>query len=72
MGTDIARNSTSEMTSLSWVMTTDLPDKGDIVVNISVPMIMRGSFIAIGTVGSLGNLFVFSILFKHLSKSPGI
>jgi hypothetical protein len=60
------------MTPMSWLMTSDLPDKADTVVNIGVPMFMRGSFIAIGTVGSLGNLFVFSILFKHLSKSPGI
>lgn len=72
MATDIASNSTSAMPSLSWLMTSDLPDKDDNVVDVSVPLYMRNFFITIGTVGSLGNLFVFSVLFKHLSKSPGI
>lgn len=70
--TDIASNSTSEVTSLSWLMTSDLPGNDDYGVSIGVPMFLRISFIVTGTVGSLGNLFVFSILFKHLSKSPSM
>ncbi len=39
------------------------------MVDFSVPLFMRGFFVAIGTMGLLGNLFVFMVLAKHLSRS---
>lgn len=71
--TDIASNTTAIITSLTWFVTSELPEKSDNNgIDISIPLYMRSFFITTGTVGSFGNLFVFSVLFKHLSTSPGM
>ena len=40
------------------------------VFDYNVPSYARNLYITIGTFGSIGNLFVFSILFKYLSQHP--
>ncbi len=42
------------------------------VVDITVPAYMQSLYILVGTIGAAGNLFVFSILFKYISKKPNI
>ena len=40
------------------------------VIDLNVPNFARNLYIIIGTFGTIGNLFVFSILFKYLSLYP--
>ena len=42
------------------------------MIDLSVPEYARNLYIFIGTIGSIGNLFVFSILFKYLSQYPSL
>ena len=41
-------------------------------IDLNVPFYMRNLYIMVGAMGSVGNLFVFSILFKYLSLYPSL